>query len=81
MLFRIMLYCPVSEVLVSASVRSRERFSRRRLKNVSINRPETTNLNHQYAIRRVFIAPALATDRLLTGPCQPTHSAGADDGL
>jgi hypothetical protein len=27
--------------------------------NVSKNRPETTNLNHQYAIRRVFIDPVL----------------------
>jgi hypothetical protein len=26
--------------------------------NFSRNRPETTNLNHQYAIRRVFIVPS-----------------------
>jgi len=32
-----------------------ERLARRRLKNFSKNRPERTNLNHQYAIRRVFI--------------------------
>ena len=38
---------PVSEGPARASARSREPFSRRRLKNVSINRPETTNLNHQ----------------------------------
>jgi hypothetical protein len=28
----------------------------RNLRNFSKNRPETTNLNHQYAIRRVFIS-------------------------
>jgi len=49
----------------NALARRHERFSRRKLKNVSINRPETTNLNHQYAIRRVFIYPALAADWLL----------------
>jgi hypothetical protein len=27
--------------------------------NVSKKRPETTNLNHQYAIRRIFIDPIL----------------------
>jgi hypothetical protein len=32
---------------------------RRRFMNVSKNRPETTNLNHQYTIRRVFIFPVL----------------------
>jgi hypothetical protein len=68
MLFRIMLqgfalrqWRPRSNALA----RRHERFSRRKLKNVSINRPETTNLNHQYAIRRVFIYPALAADWLL----------------
>jgi hypothetical protein len=37
-------------------VRTSKRYGRRerrRLKNFSRNRPETTNLNHQYAIRRV----------------------------
>jgi hypothetical protein len=29
------------------------------LRNFSRNRPETTNLSHQYAIRRVFICPVL----------------------
>jgi hypothetical protein len=32
---------------------------RRRLKNVSRNRPEATNLNHQNANRRVFISSLL----------------------
>jgi hypothetical protein len=32
-----------------------DRPVRRKFRNFSINRPETTNLNHQYAIRRVFI--------------------------
>jgi hypothetical protein len=50
-----------------APSRRHERFSPRKLKNVSKNRPEMTNLNHQYAIRRVFIRPALAADLLLTG--------------
>jgi hypothetical protein len=31
------------------------RFTRRRFRNFSRNRPETTNLNHQNAIRRVFV--------------------------
>jgi hypothetical protein len=31
----------------------------RRFRNFSRNRPETTNLNHQYAIRRVFIGAIL----------------------
>jgi hypothetical protein len=30
----------------------------RKFRNFSRNRPETTNLNHQYAIRRIFIAPS-----------------------
>jgi hypothetical protein len=38
--------------------RRHERLARRKLKNFSKNRPETTNLNHQYAIRRVFIDPS-----------------------
>jgi hypothetical protein len=54
--------------------RRHERFTRRKLKNVSMNRPETTNLSHQYIIRRVFIGAALAAD------C-PTNSARADDGM
>ena len=42
--------------------RRHERFTRRKLKNVSMNRPETTNLNHQYIIRRVFtVLPSLLT--------------------
>jgi hypothetical protein len=35
------------------------RRARRALKNVSRNRPDATNLNHQYANRRVFISPLL----------------------
>lgn len=31
----------------------------RRFRNFSRNRPETTNLSHQYTIRRVFICPVL----------------------
>jgi hypothetical protein len=48
----------------------------RKLKNVSMNRPETTNLNHQYINRRVFIGPALAACL-----CQPTNSAAADHSM
>jgi hypothetical protein len=33
-------------------------YARRGFRNFSRNRPETTNLNHQYAIRRVFIVPS-----------------------
>jgi hypothetical protein len=40
--------------------------------NVSKNRPETTNLNHQYAIRRVFIDPVLDQ---LSGPGSVMGSA------
>jgi hypothetical protein len=36
-------------------------LARRKFRNFSRNRPETTNLNHQYAIRRVFICAALDT--------------------
>ena len=32
---------------------------RRRVRNFSRNRPEVTNLNHQYASRRVFISSIL----------------------
>jgi hypothetical protein len=66
---------PLSDLAASpnAPARRHERFTRRKLKNVSMNRPETTNLNHQYIIRRVFIGAALAID------C-PTNSARADDG-
>jgi hypothetical protein len=40
----------------SSRVRAAKRYQRRRkLKNVSKNRPDTTNLNHQYAIRCVDI--------------------------
>jgi hypothetical protein len=42
-----------------------QRRARRRLKNFSRNRPETTNLNHQYAIRRVDIC------RILDAPSGP----------
>jgi hypothetical protein len=38
--------------------RHHERLAPRKLKNFSRNRPETTNLNHQYAIRCVFIDPS-----------------------
>jgi hypothetical protein len=33
-----------------------QRRARRKFRNVAKNRPETTNLNHQNIIRRVFIA-------------------------
>ncbi len=32
---------------------------RRSVRNFSRNRPEVTNLNHQYASRRVFMSPIL----------------------
>jgi hypothetical protein len=48
------------------------RLPRRRFMNVSKNRPETTNLNHQYAIRRVFIDPVLDQ---LSGPGSVMDSA------
>ena len=32
------------------------------LRNFSRKRPETTNLNHQYAIRRVFMCHVLDTE-------------------
>lgn len=35
---------------------------RRNLRNFARKRPETTNLNHQYAIRRVFMCPVLDTE-------------------
>jgi hypothetical protein len=38
-------------------------FRLRKFKNFSRNRPETTNLNHQKAIRRVFIGAALDSGR------------------
>ena len=34
-------------------------FRVRKFRNFSRNRPETTNLNHQYAIRRVLIDRSL----------------------
>lgn len=46
-----------------------QRRARRRLKNFSRNRPETTNLNHQYAIRRVDIC------RILDAPSGPAWIA------
>ena len=49
-----------------------QRLARRRFMNVSKNRPETTNLNHQYAIRRVFIDPVLDQ---LSGPGSVMDSA------
>ncbi|WJR78678.1 hypothetical protein [Bradyrhizobium sp. NP1] len=42
-----------------------------------MKRPETTNLNHQYAIRRMFIA----RPSKLTGPAVPIHSAAATNPL
>jgi hypothetical protein len=51
--------------------RRHERLSRK-LKNVSMNRPEKTNQNHQYNIRRVFIRPVLTTDWQSTGAL-PAH--------
>jgi hypothetical protein len=55
-----------------------QRRARRRLKNFSRNRPETTNLNHQYAIRRVDIYRILDAP---SGPASwiaPKPEAGCD---
>jgi len=55
-----------------------QRRARRRLKNFSRNRPETTNLNHQYAIRRVDICRILDAP---SGPASwiaPKPEAGCD---
>ena len=52
-----------------------ERLVRRKFMKVSKNRPETTNLNHQYAIRRVFIFPVLDPRN---GPGQ--HMDNAESG-
>jgi hypothetical protein len=41
------------------SGRRYERRGFRKFRNVSRNRPETTNLNHQYVFRRVDISPSL----------------------
>src|SRR4249919_2219138 len=48
--------CPSPTALAPEALSTRP--GRRRLKNFSRNRPETTNLNHQYAIRCVFIDPS-----------------------
>jgi hypothetical protein len=45
---------------------------RRKLVNFSKKRPETTNLNHQHAIRRIFIDPVLDQ---LSGPAGMIDSA------
>jgi hypothetical protein len=60
-----------------AAARS-ERLTRRRSRNFSRNRPETTNLNHQYAIRRVFIVPSSMWER---GPDHFMDSAEACDRM
>jgi hypothetical protein len=44
-----------------AHLAARERQERLNLRNFSRKRPEITNLNHQYAIRRVFMALIRAT--------------------
>jgi hypothetical protein len=44
----------------------------RSFRNFSRNRPETTNLNHQYAIRRVFIVPS---SMLELPPADPMDNA------
>jgi len=44
------------------------------LKNFSRKRPETTNLNHQYAIRRVFMCPVLDTE--MAQPAFNSRKAG-----
>jgi hypothetical protein len=49
-------HAPLSHALAA---KRQERRARRKLRNFSKNRPETTNLNHQYAIRRVVIAVVL----------------------
>jgi hypothetical protein len=53
---------------------ARERLARRRLVNFSRNRPETTNLNHQYAIRRIFIDPVLDQLRAPAGMIDSAES-------
>src|ERR1700722_8784993 len=42
-------------------------FRLRMFRNFSRNRPEMTNLNHQYAIRRVFIGAVLGSGSPPTG--------------
>jgi hypothetical protein len=41
------------------------RQERRSFKNFSRKRPETTNLNHQYAIRRLLMCQILDTEMAL----------------
>ena len=62
-----MLQCPV------LTQRRYERLTRSRLMNFSRNRPEMTNLNHQYAMRRVFIGLVLNAGSGL--PARPMNSA------
>ena len=49
---------------------------RRSLRNFSRNRPETTNLNHQYAFRRIFIFSSLM---LTVAPARTLVSAEPRD--
>ena len=53
------------------------RLTRRKFRNFPRNRPETTNLNHQYAIRRVFICPVLDVG----GPAGTMDSAEPGDRM
>jgi hypothetical protein len=55
-----------------------QRRARRRLKNFSRNRPETTNLNHQYAIRRVDICRILDAPSGAGSWIAPKPEAGCD---
>jgi hypothetical protein len=55
-----------------------QRRARRRLKNFSRNRPETTNLNHQYAIRRVDICRILDAPSGLASWIAPKPETGCD---
>src|SRR4029079_2605220 len=50
---------------------ARERQERPNLRNFSRKRPEITNLNHQYAIRRVFMALIRATKAAHTASITP----------
>lgn len=54
-----------------AHLAARERQERLNLRNFSRKRPEITNLNHQYAIRRVFMALIRATKPACTASITP----------
>jgi hypothetical protein len=49
------------------------RVTPRRFRNFARNRPETTNLNHQYAIRRMFVF-MIPSSILAVAPTGPMDS-------